>query len=220
MDKIAELVAQRAAKVADFEALVAKMNAEDYVDDAADQTSYDALKGDIAGFDKKIERAQEATRLKAQSAIIVPGQATQGAKLFAQPKRASKLKNFRGDGAEERAHRFGNFALASLFGSEKAAVWCRENGVILVKAQSEGVNTAGGFLVPEEFSTDIIDLRDEYGMFRRLCQVVPMGRDTITVPRRVGGLTAYAVGEAWRSPRAARPGTRSASPPRSGACSR
>lgn len=192
----AELVGKRAEKIAAFESLVAKMNADGYVDDAADQASYDALKAEVAAFDKKIERAQEATRLKASSAIIVPGQTSPGAKVFAQAKRNSRLKNFRGEGAEERALRFGNFALATIFGNEKAAVWCKENGLILVKAQSEGVNSAGGFLVPEEISLDIIDLRDEYGMFRRLCTPIPMGRDTMTTPRRVGGLTAYPVGEA------------------------
>jgi HK97 family phage major capsid protein len=124
--------------------------------------------------------------------LIVPGR--QGLQV-PRGARVSKLKNFRGEGAEIRAFRFGHFALAAIFGSQKSMAWCKDNGVTLVRAQSEGVNSAGGFLVPEEFTWDIIDLRDEYGMFRRLCQVVPMGRDTMNTPRRTGGLTAYPVGE-------------------------
>jgi HK97 family phage major capsid protein len=53
-----------------------------------------------------------------------------------------------------------------------------------LKAQAEGVNTAGGFLVPSEFETAIIDLREEYGLFRNECRMVPMGSDSMTIPRR------------------------------------
>jgi predicted phage gp36 major capsid-like protein len=82
-----------------------------------------------------------------------------------------------------------------MMGNEKAAEWCRENGVSITKAQSESVNSAGGFLVPTEFNQAIIDLREEFGTFRQNCQVVPMGSDSMTIPRRAGGLTAYFVGE-------------------------
>jgi HK97 family phage major capsid protein len=49
--------------------------------------------------------------------------------------------------------------------------------------------------VPDELERAIIDLREEYGMFRRAVRVTPMGSDTRNIPRRVGGLTAYFVGE-------------------------
>jgi HK97 family phage major capsid protein len=172
---------------------------------AVDELNSDALLGDAKAFEAKeaeiaalreqiarVERAQAA-----QAALATPSGQRDGADLstVVRRPRVSGLKNFRGPGAEERAHRFGKFMLASIWGNEKAATWCRENGILIQRAQSEGVNAAGGVLVPEEFSFDIIDLRDEYGMFRRLCQPVPMGRDTINTPRRTGGLTAYAVGE-------------------------
>jgi HK97 family phage major capsid protein len=43
--------------------------------------------------------------------------------------------------------------------------------------------------------TAIIDLREQYGVARRLLRVLPMGSDTLMVPRRTGGVTAYFVGE-------------------------
>ena len=94
----------------------------------------------------------------------------------------------------EKAYRFGRFALASLFGHTKSAEWCKEHG-IHIKAQSEGVNTAGGYLVPEEFSNDLIDLRERYGVFRRRTKVKRMTRDVQNVARRTGGLTGYWVSE-------------------------
>src|SRR5690606_120617 len=94
----------------------------------------------------------------------------------------------------EAAYRSGKWLLASLFGNTRAQRWCEQNGVEY-RAQSEGTNTAGGFLVPEEMSQAIIDLRESYGVFRQNCRVIPMGSENITVPRRAGGLTAYFAGE-------------------------
>lgn len=113
--------------------------------------------------------------------------------------RISSVKNFHGEvagrKAEERAYRFGKWLTASLVGDSKSVQFCKDNG-IEIKAQSEGTNTAGGYLVPVEFSNDIIDLREQYGVFRRNTRVVPMMSDTKLVPRRTGGLTVYYPGEA------------------------
>ena len=94
----------------------------------------------------------------------------------------------------ETAYRAGKWIMAALIGDERAAQWCRNNGVEL-RAHQESVNTTGGFLVPEEFNATIIDLREQYGVFRQHTKVQPMGRDTMPLGRRTGGLTAYAVGE-------------------------
>lgn len=101
-----------------------------------------------------------------------------------------KVKNFSNG---EEAYRFARWALATK-GHAKSVAFCEANGIHL-KAHSEGVNEAGGFLVPEEFETTIITLREKYGVFRQECKVVPMGRDTKWMPRRKTGLTAYWVGE-------------------------
>lgn len=161
-----------------------------------DAKKYEAKQIEIADIKGKIDRLEKAQAEQAKLARpVASDERREIIDPLARRPIHSTLKNFRGENAVERAHRFGQFALATLWGSNKAFEWCRNNGIILERAQSEGVNSAGGFLVPEEFTFDIIDLRDSYGMFRRLCQVMPMGRDTINVPRRTGGLTAYAVGE-------------------------
>jgi HK97 family phage major capsid protein len=191
---IAELKAKRADKVDAFSALVAKMAADTYVDDAADQTSYDALKKEIAGFDLKIERAEEDIRLKAT--LVRPVVDTGGSKIIIPASaKGYPLKNFKGESAHEDAYKAGSFLLATMFGNEKAAIWCRENGILIQKAQSEGVNSAGGVLVPEEMENRIIVLRNQYGLARRDLRVVSMGRDTITTPKLVSGLTMYFTGE-------------------------
>ena len=113
--------------------------------------------------------------------------------------RVSKVKNFKGTvagkSADERAYRFGKWFKGAVVGDQASKQWCDQNG-IQTKALSEGTNYLGGYLVPPEFSTDIIDLRETYGVARQVARVVPMSSDTLTIPRRTGGLTAYFVGEA------------------------
>jgi HK97 family phage major capsid protein len=96
---------------------------------------------------------------------------------------------------ESRAYRAGMFIRASIYGDVQSADWCRQNGVGIRSALAGGIATAGGVLVPEELETAIIDLREQYGIFRQSCRVIPMGSDTKNQPRRVGGLTAHYVGE-------------------------
>jgi hypothetical protein len=84
---------------------------------------------------------------------------------------------------------------ATLFNNEEAKDWCKSRGVAINKAQGEGVDSAGGFLVPEELMANIIVLREQFGVFRQECQIVPMGSDTLNWPRRTGGLTASFTGE-------------------------
>lgn len=112
--------------------------------------------------------------------------------------RVRKIQHFKGivDGksSDWRAYAFGKWFKGFIVGDVKSQQWCRENG-IESKALSEGNNFLGGYLVPPQFSNDIIDLREENGIARRVARIVPMSSDTLTIPRRTGGLTAYFVGE-------------------------
>lgn len=197
---IAALRASRAKVLQAMHALTVKAasdNGRDFT--AAEETEFNDMKAKAASMENQIKRLEDLEKMMGNTALpIVPGSDDR----IAVPRRprSGALKNFTKlyttkVEAEAKAFRFGQFMLASVFGNKKASIWCAENGIQLDAAASEGVNSAGGYLVPEEFVPDIIDLRDEYGMFRRLCRNVPMGRDTITNPRRVGGLRAYPVGE-------------------------
>lgn len=99
--------------------------------------------------------------------------------------------------AEEHAYIAGRFYAAALFGHETSRTWCREHGVDLTfrGAMKESSNETGGFLVPVEVEQAIIDLRQEYGVFRRSARNTPMASDTKNLPRRKTGLTAYFAGE-------------------------
>ncbi len=120
-------------------------------------------------------------------------------KVPASVNRYSSLKNFTGPNADERAYRFGMFMLG-VYGRKNAVEFCHKQGIPLVddvmtKTSRENSNASSGFLVPDEFQNDLIDLRERYGVFRQNAKIVPMASDTRSDPRRVNGVTAYFVGE-------------------------
>lgn len=108
----------------------------------------------------------------------------------------SHLSSVYGDRAtaREQAYRFGMYAAGHLLGKRWAKDWCAKNGIMAT--MQENVNEDGGYLVPEEFESAIIVLRETYGVFRANAKIVPMGSDTKWQPRWTSGLTAYFVGEA------------------------
>lgn len=63
------------------------------------------------------------------------------------------------------------------------------------KAANGSVFTQGGALVPEEFLPELIELKEVYGVGRRLCRVVNMGRDVLSIPRLTDDITVYKPGE-------------------------
>ena len=124
----------------------------------------------------------------------------------AVPKSWGTLRAFKGPEAHRDAYTFGMWVAAAIFGKSWAERWCAQNGVPVrwvnfadgsnIRAdQTEGDNSRGGFLVPEQIETTMIDLRAEYGDARKHLEIVPMTRDVRTQPRIAGGMTAYWVGE-------------------------
>ena len=113
-------------------------------------------------------------------------------RIPATAKATRSLKAFKGEDAERDAYKSGQF-FAALAGNKRSAQWCRDNGVL--NAMGENDDLKGGVLVPPEFETSVISLMETYGVISRYARSYPMSSDTVTVPRRVSGLTAYAVGE-------------------------
>lgn len=155
-----------------------------------------------------LDDVREAIKAKQTASVHVPvmDPATAAAREGVQVQPASIVSRhaavtaFSGERKEEKAYRFGKWLLGralydgSVPACAQARDFCDKNG--LTRAMSEGTNEAGGFLVPLEFGTDMIDLREKYGVFRRNAKIIPMAGDTKTEPVRTSGLTVYYPGEA------------------------
>jgi len=139
------------------------------------------------------------------------GEPTIRFKIPRNVRRSGALQNFRdtngkprdGLDAEHRAYRFGQWVLARVsqdlpgrynFAYSKQFVENYMNPVNVAHGETD-VTTGGHYLVPDEFSRDLIDLREQYGLVRRLFGSVAMTSDIKHEPRRSAGLTAYFVNE-------------------------
>lgn len=129
-------------------------------------------------------------------------------KVWATPrKRSATLKSFKSD---EDAETFGMGLLVAIFDDNPH--YCEKKGHItrdlrdrvakrlvdrglVEKAQIEGENALGGLFVMDQYINDIIDLREQYGVFPRFARTVSMTSDHVKRPRRVSGYTGYWVGE-------------------------
>jgi HK97 family phage major capsid protein len=97
-------------------------------------------------------------------------------------------------------------ALAAAKGDpERAATWAKKNwndSELVVKALAAGDATAGGYLVPPEYSTDLIELLKPQAVVRRLGAVtLPMDAGTMSIPKITGGATASYIGENTNIPK-------------------
>lgn len=168
---------------------------------AAERARRSAAPGRTTDFDQTTTNDPGSLVPKPPAAGTVP----------AAYRRYGRLKAFKGDrdgrSAEERAYRFGMLCLAELgqqhpgrFGRNEACIqaqrWVTANMADITGAgRSQMVVTttdASGyqFLIPPEFSPDIIDLREKFGVVRKLFKIEPMTSDRKIIPRRVSGLTA------------------------------
>lgn len=188
--------------------LIAKMEAhankqdvtpEDEAEFTKAASELDKIKAEIKKIEAIIAEKQRIEDEKRRNATVTePVQKTNEAvKLPAEPRSLGQLRAFKGSDGVKRAEIAARW-LAAVNGNASAQKWCGDMGVSLnyqATGQNATSNSAGGYLVPDVLLGDIIDLLKDYGVFRQNCQIVPMTTDTVRIPRKTGGLTAYFVGE-------------------------
>ncbi|MDL2287377.1 phage major capsid protein [Eubacteriales bacterium OttesenSCG-928-G02] len=75
------------------------------------------------------------------------------------------------------------------------AFWNALRGRGVTNVLSEGIDTSGGFLVPEEFSNKLIEALTNQNIFRQICRIVSTSREKLKVPVAVASGTASWVEE-------------------------
>ena len=178
-----------------------KVDAEERGMTTDEAAEFDGLMSKMDTTEAKADRQERLE--KAEARINAPKEPetkkviTPGTKIEVQNRerfRHGKLRSFTGPNADADAYKAGKWIMATMMGDADAREWCRQHNVEM-RVQTEGINSAGGFVVPDVMERAIIDLRESYGMARQNCRILPMSSDHTYVPRRVGGVTAYFVGE-------------------------
>jgi HK97 family phage major capsid protein len=160
----------------------------------------DKVKGEIEFENRLFEKEKELRAVVERSA---PAQAVEApkpaeAKVEIRPvglPHHTTLRAFNdGPQAVEQAYRLGRWLRGHVFRNAEDIRWCQDHGVES-RALNEGSNSAGGALVPEEFADRVIRLVETYGTFPPAVENMVMNRDTMIIPKRLTGSSAYFVGE-------------------------
>jgi len=211
MSKIDKLRADRSAIVDQMRAINDLSEAEDRMLTVEETAEFDALDKNLRKLDAEIQRvsclaeadarwdaplppipSQPATAVADIAASAVDQLGIEPKPVPAAPIASGALKAYAGDA--RAAYDAGQFFLA-VGGNAAAKTYCG-NHPELQAALSEGSNSAGGFfVVPQFMAAKLIDLKEEYGVFRAHADVQPMASDTLQIPRRSSGVTAYPIGE-------------------------
>ncbi len=87
---------------------------------------------------------------------------------------------------------------------QKAAVWAKKqwNDEAIVKALQSDEGSTGGYLVPEEYSSELIEYLRPLAVVRRMNPVIiPMETGTMSMPAVTGGASAEYIGEGTNVPK-------------------
>ncbi|MGA8862878.1 MAG: phage major capsid protein, partial [Gallionella sp.] len=194
----AKLKQERAALIARAESVLDVADAEGRSLTASEQQTYDEAVARVAEINDELQGASRPAFRSYQPSAELPDFGERADQPRIQLLHSGKLSAFANTArGREEAHIAGRFLAATFLRHESSMRWCEARGVRYdpMAALSGGVNTSGGALVPEEMSRTIIELVETYGAFRANADNLPMGSDTLNVPRRVGGLEAFYVGE-------------------------
>ena len=195
----AAVIASRLNELADIEDRSEEQNVElRRLSDEADR-----VKGDLE-FEQKLLAKEAELRAVVERATPAPAPVVEAPKADEPAKteiRAilphhTQLRAFNERPEDvETAYKMGRWLRAHIFKNTDDIRWCKDHGVEN-RALGENSNATGGALVPEEFAARVIRLVENYGTFAASSvEKVTMTRDTMIVPKRVTGTTAYFVGE-------------------------
>ena len=129
---------------------------------------------------EKVEAEKKMIALAQKPVVEVQGSTS----IPAVPKTHRKLRAFE---SNEGAYRAGLWFKAAFLNDSESRRLCSDYGIL--NTATEGTNSAGGFLVPDELSSAIIAVRNRAGVSRQLAKVVGMSSDVMNIPKVTAGLT-------------------------------
>lgn len=206
--QLREEIAALNAKVAAIVAIATEEKRELSADESSEIDNIQGAgdkNGQIQALEGDLERAIKIeARVSAQLGGALNSQIQNGSfhgntdqviRVPARARATSRLVAFKGAEAEADAYASGQFIRATIGNNGNARQWCRDHGII-TNAMGENNDLLGGVLVNPQFESAIVNLKEEFGVFGRYVRTVPMTSDQWIGPRRLSGLTAYAVTEA------------------------
>jgi HK97 family phage major capsid protein len=108
-------------------------------------------------------------------------------------RKAPRYDRYKVFGSTDDAEICGRWIRGYLLNRTEDRSWYERN--VETRALSSDDNSKGGVLIPETFAATVIRLVDSFSSIPQQANVIPMSSNTLYVPRRVSGNTAYFVSD-------------------------
>jgi HK97 family phage major capsid protein len=108
-------------------------------------------------------------------------------------RKAPRYDRYKVFGSTDDAEICGRWIRGFLLNRTEDRAWYERN--VETRALSSDDNSKGGVLIPETFAATVIRLVDSFSAIPQQANVIPMSSNTLYVPRRVSGNTAYFVSD-------------------------
>lgn len=156
----------------------------------AENADFETLKKTVEQLDRQIQRAEDVQAMKAASAV------PQGQQIDHPPQFAPTFKT-----EEPKGAAFGRFvrclAAGKGIGQFAAQIaYSQYHDEPMAKALAAGTAGDGGFLVPDQYSAELIGLLRPASVVRALgARILPMPNGNLLIPKIASGSSAAYIGE-------------------------
>jgi len=165
----------------------------------------DRTEGQVAEVEKLAAEAAELEQRLAQETAIAEKIASLRGKVAASAKpvaveaeapvarKVQHVGRVRGFASADDAEVCGRWIRGFLLNRTEDRAWYERN--VEERALSSNDNAKGAVFIPETFAASVIRLVDQYTAIPQQANVIPMSSNTLYIPRRTGGNTAYFVND-------------------------
>jgi HK97 family phage major capsid protein len=206
-ESLTKLQGSRAEKVSAMKAILTKSEEENRDLLEAEATAFDELKAEVEALTKRIERLLEIDKLKSSNTQPTAHKSTvedefedTGEKAGRIEMPAKKIVREKGEAAARMIR-----CMAASKGDPWRAAQIAEkkfNDLEIAKALAASDAASGGFLVPEQYSSEVIELlRPESVVRRANPMMATLANGSVTLPKITGGATAQFIGENQNAPK-------------------
>ena len=165
----------------------------------------DRTEGQVADVEKLTAEAAELEQRLAQETAIAEKIASLRGKVAATAKpvaveteapvarKVQHVGRVRGFASADDAEVCGRWIRGYLLNRTEDRAWYERN--VEERALSSNDNAKGAVFIPESFAATVIRLVDSFSSIPQQANVIPMSSNTLYIPRRTGGNTAYFVND-------------------------
>lgn len=165
----------------------------------------DRTEGQVADVEKLTAEAAELEQRLAQETAIAEKIASLRGKVAASAKpvaveaeapvtrKVQHVGRVRGFASADEAEVCGRWIRGYLLNRTEDRAWYERN--VEERALSSNDNAKGAVFIPETFASTVIRLVDQFTAIPQQANVIPMSSNTLYIPRRTGGNTAYFVND-------------------------